>query len=259
MLIFLSILFLIPFYIIVRNALSTRAEITAYNWVWFPSQPQWGNFFALFNDKTASMWTGLRNSAVIATVNVAGQLIIASMAGYALACIPYRRSNQVLYVILTPMMIPGIITFIPTFAIVSSIGWVNTLQGLIVLGLFNVFATFVFRQFYLDFPREIEDAGRVDGLGYWGIYRQIVLPNSQVEFISLGILAFVGSWNSFLWPLVIGQFASSRTRQIVLSTFLTAQKVNLPELFMGAAVGIAPVMILFLLLQRYIVQGVKLT
>jgi hypothetical protein len=97
----------------------------------------------------------------------------------------------------------------------------------------------------------------VDGLGYWGIYRHVILPGSRAVFLSLGALAFVGSWNAFPWPPVIGQSSSSWTAQIVLSTFLTAQTVNLPALFMGAAVGIAPAVILFFILQRYIVEGVR--
>jgi multiple sugar transport system permease protein len=256
-LIVLSAIFLLPFYIIVRNALSARADITSFNWVWFPNPTHPENFAALFNDKTAPMLSGLANSAIIATLQVIGQLALASMSGYGLARIPYRWRNIVFYFILVTLMIPSAVTFIPTFVLVAGLGWVNTLQGIIVPGLFNVFAMFVFRQFYLDFPRALEEAGRVDGLGYWGIFYRIVVPNSRGVFVSLGVIAFISSWNAFLWPLVIGQSASTWTVQIVLSTFLTAQRINLPVLFMGAAVSIAPVLVLFFILQRYIVEGVK--
>jgi multiple sugar transport system permease protein len=153
-------------------------------------------------------------------------------------------------------MIPGAVTFVPKYVIVSYLGMVNTLQGIIVPDLFNVFAAFLFRQFYLNFPRELEEAGRVDGLNYWGIYWRLLIPNSRAILISLGVLTFINSWNSFLWPLVIGHDSSTWTVQIVLSTFLTAQTINLPALFMGAAVGILPLLIVFLVMQRYIVQGV---
>ena len=141
---------------------------------------------------------------------------------------------------------PRRVTFVPLFVLVSGIGWVNTLQGLIVPGLFNTFAAFLFRQFYLDFPHELEDAGRVDGLGYWGIYRHILLPNSLGIMMALGIIAFIGSWNSFLWPLIIGQTSDWWTVQVVLSTFLTAQTINLPALFMGAAIAVLPLMVIFI-------------
>jgi multiple sugar transport system permease protein len=138
-------------------------------------------------------------------------------------------------------------------------GWVNTLQGLIVPGMFNVFSTFIFRQFFLDFPQELEEAAHVDGLDTFGIFWKIVVPNSTGVFISLGVLGLIRSWNSFLWPLVVGQSKDTWTVQVVLSTFLTAQTIDLPALFMGAAIGIAPIIVIFFIVQRYIVEGVKVT
>jgi multiple sugar transport system permease protein len=129
----------------------------------------------------------------------------------------------------------------------------------VVPGLFNAFATFLFRQHYLDFPVEIEEAGRLDGLGYFGIYRGLVLPNSIGIIMALGVLSFINSWNAFLWPVVMGRYPSTATVQVVLSTYLTAQTINLPMLFMGAAVAAAPLIVVFLVMQRYIVQGVRLS
>ncbi|MCC6166200.1 MAG: carbohydrate ABC transporter permease [Caldilineaceae bacterium] len=255
----LALLFLIPFYIIFRNALLTQRQITSFDWVWIPNPPQWSNFTALFNEPSAPMLTGLRNSAVIAVVQTAGQMLIASMAGYGLARIPYRWSNLVFFMMLLTLMIPSAVTFVPTFVIVAALGWVNSFPGLIIPGLINTFAAFLFRQFYLDFPKDIEDAGWVDGLGYWGIYRYLLLPNSIGILVSLGAIAFIGSWNSFLWPLVIGQTPNWWTVQVVLSTFLTAQTINLPALFMGAALAILPLLILFLFMQQFIVEGVRVS
>lgn len=259
LLIVLALLFLIPFYIIFRNALSTHRQITSFEWVWIPWPLQFENVPALFNDPAAPMLTGLRNSLVIAVVQTTGQMLIASMAGFGLARIPYRWSNLVFFLMLGTLMIPGAVTFVPLFVIVASLGWVNTFQGLIIPGLFNTFAAFIFRQYYLDFPKDIEDAGWVDGLGYWGIYWHLLLPNSIGIIVALGAITFIASWNAFLWPLVIGQSPSWWTVQIVLSTFLTAQTINLPALFMGAAISILPLMILFLIMQRYIVEGVRIS
>jgi multiple sugar transport system permease protein len=255
-LIFLSILFLIPFYIIVRNGLMSQPQITAPDWLWLPTSLHFENLDKLFNDPLASMATGLRNSLLIAVTQVIGQMLFASMAGYGLARIPYRYSNIVFYIFLVTLMIPGAVTFVPKYVVVSYLGLVNTLQGIILPDLFNVFAVFLFRQFYLNFPRELEEAGRVDGLNYWGIYWRLLMPNSRVILVSLGVLTFINSWNAFLWPLVIGHDSSTWTVQVVLSTFLTAQTINLPALFMGAAVGIFPLLVVFIVLQRYIVQGV---
>ena len=259
LLIVLAVLFLFPFYLIVRNALMTQAEITSFEWSWWPASPQWENLRTLFNNREAPMGTGLRNSAIIAGVNLVLQTLFASMAGYALARIPVRGRDAVFFVLLSTLMIPSAVTFVPTYVIVAHLGGVNTLWGIIVPGLFNVFATFLFRQFYLDFPIEIEEAGRLDGLGYFGVYWSLLLPNSRGIMAALGILSFIYSWNAFLWPLVIGQDASSWTVQIVLSTFLTAQTIDLPMLFMGAAVCAAPLVVVFLIMQRFIVEGVRLS
>jgi multiple sugar transport system permease protein len=140
--------------------------------------------------------------------------------------------------------------------LVSSLGWVSTLQGLIVPGLFNSFSAFIFRQHFLSFPQELEDAGRVDGLRYWGIFWRIVIPNSLSFIVAIGVIDFIATWNSFLWPLVIGQSDSSWTVQVAMSNFLTAQDINIPELSMAAAVAIVPIVAVFIFLQRYLVQGV---
>lgn len=258
-LILLAILFLIPYYLIFRNALLTQAQITSFDWVWLPIPPHFENFETIMTDPIAPMGTGLRNSAIIALVQTVGQMFLASLAGYGLARIPYRWANQVFFLMLLTLMIPGAVSFVPLYVIVAGLGWINTFQGLIVPGLFNTFAAFLFRQFYLDFPTDLEDAGRVDGLGYWGIYRHILLPNSMGIMTALGVITFIGSWNAFLWPLIIGQTPDWWTVQVVLSTFLTAQTINLSALFMGAAIAVLPLIVVFIFMQRYIVEGVKVT
>jgi len=143
--------------------------------------------------------------------------------------------------------------------LVSWLGWVSTLRGLIIPGLFSGFAAFLFRQYFLNFPKELEEAGRVDGLQYWGAYWRIVVPNSLNFFAAIAVITFIGNWNSFLWPLVIGQSDSSWTIQVVMSTFITAQTINLHELFAAAAVAIVPLVLIFIFLQRYLVQGAAQT
>lgn len=258
-LVLLTPLFLAPFYLILRNALMTDAQITATDWSWLPDPPQWSNFSALFADISAPTALGLKNSAVIAITQLTFQMLLASMAGYALARIPNRLSGAVFYLIISTMLIPFAVTLVPLYVVVASFGWVSTLQGIIVPGLFSAFSTFMFRQFYLSFPTEIEEAGKVDGLGYLGIYRHLALPSSSSILVALGALAFISDWNAFLWPLVIGEQSSSWTIQIVISTFLTAQTINLHELFMGAAVAIAPIIVVFAFMQRYLVEGVART
>jgi multiple sugar transport system permease protein len=120
---------------------------------------------------------------------------------------------------------------------------VDTYQGIIVPVLFSGFTTFLFRQYFLNFPRSLEEAARVDGLGYFGAYWRVVVPNSGAFFAAIAVITFIASWNAFLWPLVIGQDSSMWTVQVALSTFLTAQTINLHELFLAAAVSILPLVL----------------
>lgn len=257
--ILIAFMYLIPFYIIARNALMTKVEVSSFDWIVWPEQAQWENVVNLFNDPLAPMATGLKNSAIIAFFQVTGQLLVTSFAAYGLARIKYRWADQVFYLILIALMVPPAAIFVQMFLVVDRLGWVSSYPGLIVPGIFNVFSVFIFRQFFLDFPRELEEAGKVDGLGYFGIFWRIVLPNSTGVFIALGTISLIKSWNAFLWPLVVGQSKDTWTVQVVLSTFLTAQTINLPALFMGAAIGILPMILIFFVVQRYLVQGVSTT
>lgn len=256
-LIILALLFLLPFYLIIRNGLATEQEITSPNWTFFPSTLHFENIGELLNDPEVPFLDGMTNSAIIAVLQTVGQILISAIAGYGLARIPYRWANQVFFAILLTLMIPSAVIFVPTYVIVSYLGWVSTLQGLVLPAMFSGFTTFLFRQFFLGFPHELEEAGRVDGLGYWGIFWRIVVPNSYGIIAALSVITFIASWNAFLWPLVIGQDQSAWTIQVVLSNFLNAQVLNLHELFIGATIGILPLVIIFFFLQRYIVEGYK--
>jgi multiple sugar transport system permease protein len=254
-----AVLFLLPFYLIVRNAISLDTDITAPGWTLFPKKIHWENIPELFSDPSVNILQGLLNSAIIAVLQTAGILLLCSMAGYGLARIPYRWATPIFYATLVTLMIPPAVTFIPSFIIVSQLRWVDTYQGIIVPVLFSGFTTFLFRQYFLNFPRSLEEAARVDGLGYFGAYWRVVVPNSGAFFAAIAVITFIASWNAFLWPLVIGQDSSKWTVQVALSTFLTAQTINLHELFLAAAVSILPLVLVFVFLQRYLVQGVAET
>ncbi|MGG2463150.1 carbohydrate ABC transporter permease [Streptomyces sp. RGM 3693] len=259
LLVALALLFLVPFYLLVRNGLASEADITAPTWTFFPRELHWSNLTEVFTDPDLPLARSLLNSTVIAVSTTVGTVVLASMAGYGLARIPYRHASVVFYAILGTLMVPAAVTFVPSFVLVSTLGWISTLRGLVIPTLFSAFACFVFRQYFLGFPKELEDAARVDGLGYWRTYWRIVVPNARPVFAAVGTIVFIGAWNSFLWPLVIGQDQSAWTVQVALSTFTTAQNLNLHKLFVAAGVSIVPLVVVFLLLQRYIVAGVERT
>jgi multiple sugar transport system permease protein len=254
-----SVLFLLPFYLLLRNALSTDADITSPHWTFFPAQLHVSNLGELFTDTSVPMLRSLANSVLVAVIQTVGVLLLCAPAGYGFARLPARGANAVFAAVLGTLLIPPSVTFVPGFVLVSSLGWVSSLRGLIVPGLFQAFAVILFRQYFLGFPAELVDAARVDGLEHWGAFWRVVVPNSKPIFAAVGALTFVGSWNAFLWPLVIAQDPQSWTVQLSLSTFLTAQTTNLHELFTAAAVSVLPLLLVFLGLQRFIVQGVERT
>jgi multiple sugar transport system permease protein len=254
-----AVLFLVPFYLIVRNAFMTDPEITGEEWKWFPTDIQWGNVSEPFDDVTVDFAQSMWNSLVVAVLHTAGILLICSLAGYGLARIPYKHANKVFYAVLTTLMVPTAVTFVPSFVLVSSLGWVDTYRGLISPGLFSGFTCFLFRQYFLGFPKELEEAARVDGLGYMGAYWRVVVPNSLNFFAAIATITFIAGWNAFLWPLVIGQDPSAWTVQVALSSYATNQTVNYHLIFMATAISILPLVFVFLFLQRWLVQGIAQT
>lgn len=255
----LALLFLIPFFLLVRGSLSTDLGLTSPDAPFWPSRLHWGNFTELFSDPSVPMARSLLNSVVVSVVQTLGVLLLSGLAGYGMARIAVPYANAVFYAVMGTLLIPAAVTFVPSFVLVSSLGWVSTLRGLIIPGLFQGLATFLFRQYFLGFPKELEEAAQIDGCGYWRTFWRIVMPNSAGFAAAIGTITFIGSWNSFLWPLVIARDASSWTVQISLSTFLTAQSVQLHELFVAAIVAIAPLIVMFLFLQRWIVAGIETT
>jgi multiple sugar transport system permease protein len=254
-----AVLFLVPFYLLVRNGLSTEDGITAPSWRFFPSSVQWGNFGELFGDPEVSLARSVVNSVVVATLQTLGQLLVCGLAGYGLARIPYRHANKIFAAVVGSLMIPAAVTFLPTFVVVSTFGWINDLRGLIVPGLFSGLTAFLFRQYFLDFPRELEEAGRIDGLGYWGTFWRIVAPNSTGFFAAIGVIDFIAAWNSFLWPMIIAQDSNSYTVQVAISAFNRSQHPAIHELFLAGAISIAPILLVFALMQRYLVRGIAET
>jgi multiple sugar transport system permease protein len=251
-----AFLFLVPFYLLVRNALSTDAAITGEDWQLFPAHPRWGNVADLFENSSTPFARSLWNSTVVAVLHTAGVLLVCSPAGYALARIPYRHTDKVFYAVLGTLMVPTAVTFVPSFVLVSSLGWVDSYRGLIIPGLFSGFTCFLFRQYFLGFPKELEEAARVDGLSHWGAYWRVVVPNSLHFFAAIATITFINGWNSFLWPLVIGQDPSAWTVQVALSSYTTGQTVVFHQIFMATAISILPLVFVFLFLQRWLVQGI---
>ncbi|GAA3855622.1 carbohydrate ABC transporter permease [Tessaracoccus defluvii] len=250
----LALLFLLPLYVIVRNAFSTNANITAARWNWLPDQVNLTNLQSLLANDSIGIVRALTNSAVMAVLQTSGTVVVSLLAGYALARFTHRASRILLGLTIFTLMVPAATTFVPMFIITAQLGWIDTFRGLVVPGMFSAFATYLFRQFFLDFPSELEDASLIDGCNMWTSFWRIVVPNSTGIIAAVGTIVLIGSWNAFLWPTLVGRDAT-RTVQVALSQFMTSQGVRYPELFMGTLVAVLPMLLVFLFLQRFLVQG----
>lgn len=254
----LALVFLLPFYAMIKTALSTNDEIYSRDFVLWPSDPQWQRIPELLADPR--YLDALLNSSIMAIVSTTLTILIASLAGYALVRIPHRAAKPMFVLVIVVLLVPATTAFVPNFIIVASLGWIGTLQGLIVPGLFSAFNVFLFRQFYVNFPREIEEAAYIDGAGFFRTFFRIVFPNTLPFASALTVLGLIASWNAFLWPLVVaGDGQNATTVQIYLSSFLTAQTFDYGGLFMAATVSLIPVLLVFFVLQRYLVAGIAAT
>ncbi len=254
LLVVLSAFFLLPFYVIVRNAFSTQAHITSPRWQWLPNVHDLSNLTSLLANDSIGIGRAIVNSAATAALQTALTVVVSLMAGYALARWRHRLARVLLGLTVFTLMVPASMTFVPMFIMTAQFGWVDTYRGIVIPAAFSAFATYLFRQFFLDFPVELEDAALVDGCSPWGVFWRIVVPNSTGIIAAVGTIVLMGAWNAFLWPSLVGR-DESRTLQVALSQFMTSQGVRLPELFMGTLITVVPMLIVFLFLQRYLVRG----
>lgn len=253
-LVVLALFFLLPFWVILRNAFSSNANITSATWNWLPDQVNLTNLQSLLANDSIGILRALLNSAVQALLQTGITVFISLLAGYALARFTHRASKLMLALTVFTLMVPVATIFVPMFIITAQLGWVDTFRGLVIPTVFSAFATYLFRQYFLDFPTELEDASLVDGCNPWTSFWRIVVPNSKGIIAAVGTIVLIGAWNAFLWPSLIGR-DSTRTVQVALSQFMTSQGVRYPELFMGSLLVVAPMLVVFLFLQRYLVQG----
>lgn len=228
-----------------------------------PGQPTiplaWPKHFTLSNITAVFAATGFKrwvlNSMIYSVVSVVIVLLTASMAGYAFARKRFPGRTVLFWSFLATLMVPFQATLIPAFILISKMGGVDTLWGLIVPTLANSQAVFLLRQFIRELPEDLFAAARLDGAGEWRVFWRIVLPLTRPVLSTLAVFVFLWHWNDFLWPLVIAQSDGARTLTVGLTT-LNGNEVPLASLMAAAAVTVLPCVVVFALLQRYVIDSV---
>ncbi|NHC35588.1 carbohydrate ABC transporter permease [Scytonema millei] len=201
----------------------------------------------------------LLNSVIVASTVTILNLLFNSMAGYALARIPFKGNQILFFSILAVLMVPAQVTLIPSFLILKSLGWLNSYQGLIVPNIVNATFIFMMRQFFVNFPKELEEAAALDGLGHLETFFQIVLPLARPALAAQTIFIFLGSWNNFLMPLMIISTSDMFTLPLGLNTF-KGQYISYWNYIMAASmVFTLPALLIYAFFNRYFIQGVTFT
>jgi multiple sugar transport system permease protein len=258
-LLFLGLLVLVgPFIWMILGSFKPQAEFLRTTPTFLPQNPNLGNYERLLDKLDFARY--FFNSSVIATTITLGNLTFTPMLGYALAKIRFRGKGVLLLLVMATLMVPAAALLIPLFVLMSSLGLVNTFPGLILPFIAGPFGVFLTRQFFAGLPDELLEAARIDGASEFKIFRTIAMPLAGPVLATLGILTFLGSWNAFIYPLVMAQSPNMYTLPVALATFATAQhQADHGMLMAGSVILVIPVLIVFVLMQRWITEGIATT
>ncbi|HUF38113.1 MAG TPA: carbohydrate ABC transporter permease [Anaerolineales bacterium] len=253
-----AVFFIFPLLWMLVTSLKPFEEWLNPNWI--PLHPTLDNFRSIFADPTLPVGRWFLNSLVIAVIFTVSILIIDAMAAYAYARMEFRGKNLIFGLLLATLVMPGIMFLIPNFITVARLGWLGSFQGVIVPGLSGVFGVFFLRQFFQSLPKELEEAALIDGASRLRTFFSIVLPLSRGALSTLGVITFLESWNSFLWPLLIlGSDRMLQTLPVGLATLQGQYTFDYGKLMAGALVVSVPVLLLYTFLQRFIVRSIAMT
>ncbi|MBT9258595.1 MAG: carbohydrate ABC transporter permease [Clostridiales bacterium] len=222
---------------------------------WIPSPVEWQNYVEIF--RMAPFGRYFLNSVLVTTLSTLGELLTTILAAYAFSRLEFRGRDLLFALLLGTMMVPGEVLLVPNYITLARLGWIDHYEALIIPWTASVFAIFLLRQHFLSVPKEVLYAARVDGAGDFRILWQVMVPMVKPALVTILILKAIGSWNAFLWPLIVTNTREMRTLPVGLTAF-TTEAGTVYQLYMAAAAFIiVPMVILFLLLQRQIVEGLS--
>ncbi|WP_313628895.1 carbohydrate ABC transporter permease [Enterococcus italicus] len=252
MLAVLGTLTFFPFLWMIFSSLKTNAEISQMVPTLLPKNPTLNNFKELFERLNFGIY--LKNTLIVTLFSFLG-LFLNAMAGYGFSKYDFKGKHGLFLLVLATMMIPGQVTMIPVYLILNSVGLTNTLMGIVLPGLAGAFGIFLFRQFMSTISDELLEAARLDGANEWYIFFRIVLPLTRPILAVQGILTFIGGWNSFLWPLIIANDEKYYTLSVGLQLLQGQHGTDYSLQMAGATFMVVPILIVFMIFQKYILQG----
>lgn len=255
-----AVVVLLPLAWMISTSLKTLGDTYAFPPHWIPAPPLWHNYVAAMTQFAFPLYAW--NSTIVCGLVIIGTLLSSSLAAYGFARLRAPGRNLIFYVILATIMLPGTVTLIPLYTMFVNLGWLNTFKPLIVPAFFgNAFYIFLLRQFFLSIPRELEEAARIDGASYFGIYRRIILPLARPALIAVAIFSFNDTWNDYFTPLIYLTDPSKYTVAVGLTYFQgdarTATQIN--QLMAASFVALIPLLVIFFFAQRLFIKGIVFT
>ncbi|MBE3595502.1 MAG: carbohydrate ABC transporter permease [Hydrogenibacillus sp.] len=248
-------LMLLPFFWMLSTSLKTPNEVMLMPPRWFPAHAEWQNYVKAF--QMAPFGRYLVNSVIVTVLSTLGELITTLLAAYAFSRLAFWGRDVLFSLLLGTMMVPGEVLLVPNYVTLSKLGWIDRYEALILPWTASVFAIFLLRQHFLSVPKELSYAARVDGAGDFRFLREVMVPITRPALVTIVLLKTIGSWNAFLWPLIVTNSREMRTLPVGLTAFTTEAGTAYELLMAAAAFVILPMIILFLMLQRHIVEGLS--
>ncbi|MHB8244272.1 MAG: carbohydrate ABC transporter permease [Acidimicrobiales bacterium] len=252
-LVVLALIVLFPIYITVVNSLLPGPQIAKRPPTLFPVHPLWSSFSLAWSD--GNLGSYLKTSALVGVVTTLAELVTSILAAYAFAFLEFPLKRVLFALCLATLMVPAEVTIIPNYRTIQIFGWYDTYPALIVPFLASGLGIFLFRQSFRQLPRDLHDAAVLDGYGHWRFLWQVAVPLNRAMIGAFGIFAFLGSWNQYLWPLLVTNTAARRTVQVGLRQLegLNADQQNI--IFAGTVLAALPIFVILLLFQRQLVRG----
>jgi ABC-type glycerol-3-phosphate transport system permease component len=248
-----AVIILTPIYITLVYSLQPVEKIFSYPPTLYITDPQWDTYRRAF--ETGSLGRYLFNSFIVSTSITAGEVVTSVMAAYAFSYLRFPFRNQVFLAFLATLMVPWEVTIIPNYQTVSTLGWLDSYQGLIVPFLATAFGTFLLRQAFLTVPRDLRDAASMDGYGHIGFMLEVVVPLSRAAISALAVFSFLLAWNQYLWPLLITNNDDYRTVQIGLKALVSSNIDEFNLVMAGTVIAAAPILALLVLFQKQLIRG----
>lgn len=253
-----GLVIMVPFVWMISTSLKIPSQVFTWPIEWIPNPIKFSNYVEALTTRPFALYYG--NTFLITGLSVIGQVLSSSIVGYSLARLRWRGSNVVFALIMSTLMLPEIVRMIPTFVIFSKIGWVNTFIPLILPNFFaGAFNVFLFRQFFRSLPKELDEAATVDGASLLGIYWRIILPLSKPVIGIVAINTFRYSWNDFLHPLIYLNDTKLWTITLGLRAFQQEFNIDWSLLMAASATSMIPIIVLFVVAQKYFIQGIVFT